>query len=129
MCGWVSASVSNVTRTHAIGVLWGLGNGRVHSYVLNEIVNRPIDKFKGIVKRMAQRRVKDLEMCNDEVLEALHCWTSIMQGAGIPTAEARVEAVEYIANGIRLWQTRETKLGSEASFGAAIGATILHTHE
>ena len=23
VCGWVDASVSNVTRTHAIGVLWG----------------------------------------------------------------------------------------------------------
>ena len=106
-----------------------MNNKTKQSYVLNEIVNRPIDKYKGTVKRMARRRTKDLEMYNDEVLEALHCWTSIMQGAGIPTAEARVEAVGYIANGIRLWQTRETKLGSEASFGAAIGATILHTHE
>ena len=35
VCGWVSVSVGNVTRTHAIGVSWWLGNARVRRYLLS----------------------------------------------------------------------------------------------
>ena len=91
-------------------------------YVEAEMVKKPLDKYKGMIKRTGRTRIKELESYTDEIISGLHCWTSLVQGRGVPSTVDRAAAVLYIEQGIREWLTMENRRGDEASAGAAIGA-------
>ena len=94
------------------------------TYVRTELVNKPIDHYKGMVKRISLSRIKDLEDFNDEIIQGLYAWTAKVHGRRVPDAVGRAAAVEYIIEGIRTWAHQETRRGAEASTGPSIGMAL-----
>lgn len=98
-------------------------------YVGSELVDKPVDKYKGLVKRIVRDRIKDLDTYTDDVLMGLYSWTGNAQGRGVGPVVNRAAATQYITEAIDAWKYQEIKRASEASRGAAIVTSHLSTHE
>ena len=98
-------------------------------YVASELVDKPIDKYKGLVKRMVRERIKDLDTYDDDVLMGLYAWTGNAQGRGVGPVVNRAAATQYIAEAVDAWKCQEVKRASEASLSAAIVTSHLSTQE
>jgi hypothetical protein len=86
-------------------------------YVKALLIDRPVEQYKGLVKKVAQTRTDALDLYSEEVIQNLHCWFSLKQGDGLVKSNGSNQdaAIVYIEEGIRAWAHDQKARGNHAS--------------